>query len=47
LMYLATRLTRHARRFGLSLWHNNPWRFVWQRLYQRFTNPPRIPTVRN
>ena len=39
LMYLATRLTRHARRFGLSLWHNNPWRFVWQRLYQRFTNP--------
>jgi Transposase DDE domain group 1 len=47
LMYLATRLTHHARRFGLSLWHNNPWRFVWQRLYHRFAGPPGIPTVRN
>jgi hypothetical protein len=37
LMYLAARLTRHARRFGLSLWRDNPWRFVWQRLYYRFT----------
>ena len=39
LMYLAARLTRHARRFGLSLWRDNPWRFVWQRLYHRFTQP--------
>jgi hypothetical protein len=37
LMYLAARLTRHARRFGLKLWRDNPWRFVWQRLYHRFT----------
>jgi len=39
LMYLAARLTRHARRFGLKLWRDNPWRFVWQRLYHRFTQP--------
>jgi hypothetical protein len=39
LMYLAARLTRHARRWGLSLWRDNPWRFVWQRLYHRFTQP--------
>jgi hypothetical protein len=39
LMYLAARLTRHARRFGLKLWKDNPWRFVWQRLYHRFTQP--------
>jgi hypothetical protein len=39
LMYLATRLTRHARRYGLGLWRSNPWRFVWQRLYHRFTHP--------
>jgi hypothetical protein len=37
LMYLAARLTCHARRFGLGLWRDNPWRFVWQRLYHRFT----------
>jgi hypothetical protein len=37
LMYLAARLTCHARRFGLKLWRDNPWRFVWQRLYHRFT----------
>jgi hypothetical protein len=37
LMYLAVRLTCHARRFGLKLWRDNPWRFVWQRLYHRFT----------
>jgi hypothetical protein len=40
LMYLATRLTRHARRYGLGLWRNNPWRFVWQRLYHRFDRSP-------
>jgi hypothetical protein len=39
LMYLAARLTCHARRFGLGLWRDNPWRFVWQRLYHRFTQP--------
>jgi hypothetical protein len=39
LMYLAARLTRHARRLGLKLWCENPWRFVWQRLYHRFTQP--------
>jgi Transposase DDE domain group 1 len=43
LMYLATRLTRHARRWGLGLWQGNPWRFVWQRFYHRFARPPGIP----
>jgi hypothetical protein len=37
LMYLAVRLIRHARRFGRRLWCDDPWRFVWQRLYHRFT----------
>jgi hypothetical protein len=36
LMYCAARLTRHVRRWGLSLRRDNPWRFVWQRLYHRF-----------
>ncbi len=40
LMYFAARLTRHARRLGLSLWREDPWRFVWQRLYHRFATPP-------
>lgn len=39
LMYFAARLTRHARHVGLSLWRQNPWRFVWQQLYQRFATP--------
>ena len=48
LMYLAARLTHHARRAGLALWRENPWRFVWQRLYHRFTRsadllPHRFP----
>jgi hypothetical protein len=47
LMYLATRLTRHARRYQLNLWSSNPWRFVWQRLYHRFARPHRLPTIRN
>lgn len=42
LMYHAARLTEHARRFTLALWNGNPWRFTWQRLYQRFT-PRRHP----
>jgi hypothetical protein len=36
LMYMAARLTRHAHRFGLSLWRNNPWHGVWNRVYQAF-----------
>jgi hypothetical protein len=44
LMYLAARLTRHARRWGLGLWKDNPWRFVWQRLYHRFTQPAAVGT---
>jgi hypothetical protein len=46
LMYFAARLTRHARRLGLSLWSENPWRFVWQRLYHRFTRPPELSPLR-
>lgn len=40
LMYFATRLTRHANRWGLSLWRNNPWRPAWQRVYARFAHVP-------
>jgi len=40
LMYFAARLTRHARRLVLGLWREDPWRFVWQRLYHRLTHPP-------
>lgn len=47
LMYLAARLTRHARRFGLKLWRDNPWRFVWQRLYHRFTQPAAVEIGRS
>jgi hypothetical protein len=45
LMYFAARLTQHARRFGLALWLENPWRFVWQRLYHRFARPPHLPRL--
>ena len=38
LMYLAARLTRHARRWGLALGRENPWRFAWQRIYLRFVS---------
>jgi hypothetical protein len=44
LMYLAARLTHHARRWGLALWRDNPWRFAWQRLYHRFTQPTALAT---
>lgn len=37
LMYLATRLTHHARRLGLSFWRNNPWHGVWRELYEKFS----------
>ena len=39
LLYLAARLTRHAGRWGLSFWRENPWRHVWARLYARFATP--------
>jgi hypothetical protein len=41
LMYLAARWTRHAHRWGLSFWQNNPWHGVWSKLYERFTSRPR------
>jgi len=40
LMYLASRLTRHSNRWGLSLWRSNPWRSVWRSVYARFLHPP-------
>jgi hypothetical protein len=40
LMYFVARLTWHARRWGLSLWRENPWRFVWQRFYHHNATPP-------
>ena len=36
LMYFATRLTKHSHRWGLSLWRSNPWRSVWESVYERF-----------
>ena len=33
---VACRLVRHARRWSLAFWKNNPWRPVWQRVYARF-----------
>lgn len=33
---IACRLVRHARRWSLAFWKNNPWRPVWQRVYERF-----------
>jgi hypothetical protein len=44
LMYLATRLTHHAHRLGLSFWRNNPWHGVWRMLYERFSDG-RCPTT--
>ena len=43
LMYLATRLTHHARRLGLSFWRDNPWHGVWRELYKQFSGR-RCPT---
>jgi len=37
MMYMAARLTRHAGRWGLSFWAENPWRGIWESLYARFT----------
>ena len=39
LMYFAARLTKHSHRFGLSLWRSNPWRSVWESIYERFLRP--------
>ena len=36
MIYMACRLVRHARRWSLAFWKNNPWRPVWQRIYERF-----------
>lgn len=39
LMYLAGRLVRHARRWGLSLARVGPWRGAWQATYRRLLAP--------
>jgi hypothetical protein len=39
LMYFAARLTKHSHRWGLSLWRSNPWRSVWESVYQYFLHP--------
>lgn len=39
LMYFAARLTRHSNRWRLSLWRSNPWRSVWESVYERFVEP--------
>jgi len=36
MIYMACRLVRHSNRWGLALWKHNPWRPVWQRVYERF-----------
>lgn len=36
MIYMACRLVRHARRWALSFWKNNPWRPAWEGLYARF-----------
>lgn len=36
MVYMACRLVRHARRWSLAFWKNNPWRPVWQRVYEQF-----------
>jgi hypothetical protein len=36
MIYMASRLVRHARHWSLALWKHNPWRPVWQRVYERF-----------
>ena len=39
LMYFAARLTKHSHRWGLSLRRSNPWRSVWESVYERFLRP--------
>ena len=35
LMYMASRLTYHAKRWGLSIWRGNPWMPLWHEVYRR------------
>jgi hypothetical protein len=47
MIYMACRLVRHSGRWLLALWKHNPWRPVWQRVYERFLTGGRrdlIPT---
>jgi hypothetical protein len=37
LIYMASRLTWHARRWGLLFGRQNPWFPTWKRIYERFT----------
>ena len=36
MIYMACRLVRHSRCWSLAFWKNNPWRPVWERVYERF-----------
>jgi hypothetical protein len=36
MIYMASRLIRHSNRWLLGLWNKNPWRPVWQQVYERF-----------
>lgn len=36
MIYMASRLVRHSNRWVLALWKHNPWRPVWQRVYEHF-----------
>ena len=45
MIYMASRLVRHARHWSLALWKHNPWRPVWQRVYERFLTPGRCGRV--
>lgn len=37
LIYLACRLKRHSRRWGILIWKKNPWRVLWEQLYAEFS----------
>jgi len=39
LIYLASRISFHARRLYLSFGRYNPWAIVWQNLYRGFMIP--------
>lgn len=39
MMYLASRVSFHARRFYLSFGRHNPWTYVWRNLYRGFMIP--------
>ncbi len=51
MIYMASRLVRHANRWVLALWRHNPWRPVWEGVYARFLTGGRrglipIPLIR-